>query len=242
MVDWAAEMVYAGGWGGLAALLVGVAVGLSPVAWPAAAAVMSAVTPADAATAPARGSVDRHVPSIVAFTAGMHLPVAAAGYLFVSVTVAVIRSQVVLAVFSGAVLCLFGLTLLSRRASLCRRSGAMPPRPVAALAAGALFSVGGCPGCAPIALTVGAAAALSGGPVAAVVLVSAFVVGHAAVLAVAAAAAGRLLRSGRALSWVRLDLVVGTLAVAAGVYQLWAVATGRVSSALPGAPGSGVLP
>jgi hypothetical protein len=56
--------------------------------------------------------------------------------------------------------------------SLCAQADRLPPRPSEALGAGLLFAGSGCPGCAPIAIGVKSAAALTSGPVLALVTVA----------------------------------------------------------------------
>jgi hypothetical protein len=103
-----------------------------------------------------------------------------------------------------------------------------------------VFAVTGCPGCGPIAIGVGAAAALVGGPLYALAVISAFVAGRAAVLLATATVGARLLPTGDDVRWARLDLVVGVLFVAAAVYYLYRVLSGDVITALPGEPGGGL--
>ncbi|MGH8998064.1 MAG: hypothetical protein ACRDY7_01580, partial [Acidimicrobiia bacterium] len=127
--------------------------------------------------------------------------------------------------------------------SLCHRARALPPRPREALAFGTVFAVTGCPACGPIAIGVGAASALVGGPLYALLVLAAFVIGRAAVLLATAAAGARLLPTGTSVvPWRRLDLVVGALFVAAAIYYLYRVLHGDVSTQIPGEPGSGLLP
>ena len=57
----------------------------------------------------------------------------------------------------------------------------------------------------------------------------------------AAAIGARLLPDGN-VSWLRLDLLVGVLLLAGAAYYAYAIATGAVTTVLPGEPGSTVLP
>lgn len=206
------------------ALLAGVLLGLSPVALPAVPVVMSG-------------------PAVVAFVIGMDGILAVAGYLFFQVAVLLVRGAVVLNLVAAVLLGALGLRLLLRRASLCDQARRLPPRPTEALGAGVLFAVTGCPGCAPIAIGVGAAAALVGGPLLALVIVAAFVAGRAAVLVAAAAFGARLLPTGTSsVSWRRLDVVVGCLFIAASMYYAYRMLSGGITTRLPGEPGSNVLP
>lgn len=226
------------------ALLAGVLLGLSPVALPAVPVVMSALSP---------GRVDHDgrrsagvlgaAPAVVAFVIGMDGVLALAGYLVVQVTVLLARGAVALNLLAAVLLAALGLRLLLRRASLCDQARRLPPRPSEALSAGLLFAVTGCPGCAPIAIGVGSAAALVGGPVLALLVVAAFVAGRAAVLLVAAALGARLLPTGTpSVPWRRLDVVVGWLFLAASAFYAYRLLSGAVTTQLPGEPGSGTLP
>ncbi len=151
---------------------------------------------------------------------------AVAGHLFVQMTVVAARGAVALNLLAAVLLAVLRLRLLLRRTSLCAQAKA--------LAAGLLFAVSGCPGCAPIAIGVGSSAALTGGPVLALVIVAAFIAGRTAVLIAAAALGSRLLpASGGALPWRRLDTVVGGLFLLAADYYAWRLLSGGVSTLLP---------
>lgn len=225
-------------------LLVGVLLGLSPVALPAVPVVMSALSPGQVDGAgQRRAGVIGAAPAVVAFVIGMDGVLALTGYLFVQVTVLLARGAVVLNLVAAVLLAALGLRLLLRRASLCDQARRLPPRPSEALSAGLLFAVSGCPGCAPIAIGVGTAAALVGPPVLALLTVAAFVAGRTAVLLATAALGARLLPAGTdAVPWRRLDLVVGWLFLAASTYYAYRLLSGGVSTVLPGEPGSGLLP
>jgi cytochrome c biogenesis protein CcdA len=225
-------------------LLAGVLLGLSPVALPAVPVVMSALSVGQVDEAGRRSTrLVRAAPAVVAFVIGMDGVLAVAGYLFVQVTVLLARSAVALNLLAAVLLAALGLRLLLRRASLCDQARRLPPRPSEALAAGLLCAVSGCPGCAPIAIGVGTAAALVGPPVLALLTVAAFVAGRATVLLVTAALGAALLPAGTdAVPWRRLDVVVGWLFLAASAYYAYRLLSGGVSTQLPGSPGSGVLP
>lgn len=225
-------------------LLAGVLLGLSPVALPAVPVVMSALSPGQVDEAGQRSTtLLRATPSVVAFVIGMDGVLALAGYLFVQVTVLLARGAVVLNLVAAVLLAVLGLRLLLRRASLCDQARRLPPRPSEALGAGLLFAVSGCPGCAPIVIGVGSAAALVGPPVLALLTVVAFVAGRVGVLLATAALGARLLPAGTdAVPWRRLDVVVGGLFVAASAYYRYRLLSGGVRTVLPGEPGSGVLP
>jgi cytochrome c biogenesis protein CcdA len=225
-------------------LLAGVLLGLSPVALPAVPVVMSALSPGQVDEVSQRSTtLRRAAPAVVAFVIGMDGVLALAGYLFVQVTVLLARGAVVLNLVAAVLLATLGLRLLLRRASLCDQARRLPPRPSEALGAGLLFAVSGCPGCAPIAIGVGTAAALVGGPVLALLTIAAFVAGRAAVLLASAALGARLLPAGTAsVPWRRLDVAVGWLFLAASAYYAYRLLSGGVSTRLPGEPGSGLLP
>lgn len=230
--------------GPLLGFAVGALLGLSPIALPTVPAVLATVS---------RGYVHENgyhlripvaeaFPSILSFTAGMNGVLGLAGYLFVSVTVAVARAAVVMHVVAAGAMLVLGLRLLLRRTSVCGRPGAIPPEPRRAFVYGVAFSVGGCPGCGPVAIAVGSAAAAVAGPLYGLAIVATFVLGHAAVLAAAAALGARLLPDGPSAPWLRLDLLVGVLLVAGAAYYAFRLANGDVTTVLPGEPGSTVLP
>lgn len=231
--------------GPLLGLAIGALLGLSPVALPTIPAVVATMS---------RGYVDLYGthhrtrmrdagPVIVAFTAGMNGVLGVLGYLFVTVSVVLARSAVVLHVVAATVMAVIGIRLLLRRTSLCHTATALPPTPGRAFLYGVGFSIGGCPGCGPVALGVGAAAALVGGPTYGLLIVTAFVMGHAAVLLAAAALGTRILSSsGGSLAWARLDRIVGVLLLAAAAYYVFRFVNGDVSTLLPGETGSDVLP
>lgn len=228
----------------LFALFAGVLLGVSPVALPAVPVTMLAVSAGRLdEDGRRRRSLLGSVPAVVGFVIGMDGVPAVAGYLFVQLTVLLARGAVVLNLVAALVLGALGLRLLLRRASLCDQARQLPPRPTEALAAGALFAVTGCPGCAPISIAVGTAAALVGVPLLALAIVGAFIAGRAMVLLGAAALGARLLPSGvTAIPWRRLDLIVGWLFVAASGYYAYRLLSGGVTTRLPGEPGSNVLP
>ena len=230
--------------GVLFGLLVGMVLGLSPVSLPSVPVVVSALSPGELDERGGRRlrPVVDAFPSVLAFVVGMDGVVAVAGFLFVEVTVGLVRASVVLHLVAAAVLAFLGARLLLRRASLCDRTQRLPPTPVKAFFFGIAFAVGGCPACGPIAVGVGAAAALAGGPLLALLAIYAFVLGRTTVLLATASIGGRLLPTGDAVPWRRLDVVVGALFLAAAGYYLLRVVTGQVITALPGEPGSPFLP
>lgn len=224
--------------------LIGALLGLSPVALPTVPAVMSLMSPGwlDGEGQRRRRQLARAAVSILAFTAGMNGVLGMAGYLFVTLAVAFARAAVVLSLTAAALMAVVGLRLLLRRSSLCSRADAIPPRPLAAFWYGVVFSIGGCPGCGPIALGVGAAAAAVAGPVFGLSVIAAFVVGHAAVLLAAALAGARLVPKGGSASWHRLDRLVGVLFLVGAAFNAYRVASGDVTTLLPGEEGSSLLP
>ena len=224
--------------------LVGVALSLSPLSLPSVPVVISAVAPGrldEGGSRRLRPAVDAF-PSVFAFIVGMDGVVAVVGFLFVEVTVALTRASVVMHLVAAGVLALVGLRLLTHRASLCNQVRPLPPHPGKAFAFGIAFSVGGCPACGPIAIGVGSAAALSGSPAMALVVIWAFLLGRTLVLLGAASLAGRLLPTGESVPWRRFDVAVGLLFLVAAIYYLYRVAAGQATTTLPGEPGSGLLP
>ena len=233
-----------GPFGILFGLLVGIAVGLSPVSLPSVPVVMSALSPGrlENGSTRVRRPVFEAFPTVFAFVLGMDGVLAVAGFLFVEVTVGFARASIVLHLVAAAVLGLLGLRLLARRTSLCHQARPLPPSPAKAFVFGIAFAIGGCPACGPIAIGVGAAAALTGGPLTALLALYAFVVGRTIVLLATASIGSRLLPTGTGVPWRRLDVVVGVLFVAAAAYYLYRVLAGDVYTTLPGEPGNPFLP
>lgn len=229
----------------LVAFGVGVLLSLSPAALPSLSVVVGSLAPrtVDTAGQRRRRLLVRAAPSVVAFVAGMDGALGLVAYFVVEVTEALTRASVVLHLVAAAVLAIAGARLVSRRTSLCRRAGTLPPTPGRAFVFGMLFAVGGCPACGPIVISLGAATALVAGPGYALVVLGAFVAGRAATLLATAGLGGRLLPgAGGRLAWRRLDLAVGSLFLVAGAYYVFRVLNGDVTTSLPGEPGSGVLP
>lgn len=163
--------------------------------------------------------------------------IATVGALAVSVTYLLVRGAVALSLLAAALLAVAGLRLVTRRASLCSRTLALPPDPLRAVSAGVLFAVVGCPGCAPVAIGVGGAAAASGSPVASMLAIVAFVLGRWVSLYTFAAAGGRVLGPLGGARWRRLDLVVGSLFLVGAAYYLLRVLLGAVETTVPGSAG-----
>lgn len=231
--------------GPLLGFAIGVLLGLSPIALPTIPAVVGTLAPGRLDEGGVRSSVRwlRMFPSLFAFTFGMNGVLGMIGYVFTSVTVALARSSVVLYALSALVLGVTGLRLLTRRTSLCKRAEAIPPRPLPALMYGIAFSITGCPGCGPVALGLGSVAALLGGPLYGLLIIVMFVAGHATVLMAAAIAGSRLLPQGtNRIPWPRLDVAVGVMFVLAAAFYVYQLASGQVTTKLPGEPGSGLLP
>ncbi|MGH9187002.1 MAG: cytochrome c biogenesis CcdA family protein [Acidimicrobiales bacterium] len=226
----------------LLAFLVGVVLGLSPIALPSVPAVMALVSPGvvDADGTRRRFPLRRAAPLVAAFVTGMDGVVGALGLALVELAEVLTRAAVVLHVVAAVVLAIAGGRLLFRRSSLCRRVEALPLRPKEALVFGMVFAVGGCPACGPIALSIGAASAIVGGPLLGLATLAAFIAGRTVVLLAAAYAGDRLLPSPTSPAWRRLDLVVGVLFLASAAYYALRVGTGRVSTRLPGEPGGGL--
>lgn len=229
--------------GPLLGFVVGALLGLSPVALPTIPAVLATVSRGYVYENGyrLRTPVSESFASILAFTAGMNGVIGVAGYLFVTVTVAFARAAVALHLVAATAMIVVGIRLLARRTSVCGRPNTIPPEPGRAFLYGIGFSIGGCPGCGPIALAVGSAAAVVAGPLYGMLIITMFVLGHATVLLAVAAVGSRLLPDGF-VSWLRLDRLVGVLLVAAAAYYLFRIISGDVTTVLPGEPGSTVLP
>lgn len=227
----------------LLGFLAGALLSLSPISLPSVPVVMSAVSPgAFTAEGEGRRSLLPAVPSVLAFVAGMDGVLGLIGLTIVEVAEFLTRAAVVLHLVSATLLTALGLRLLLRRTSLCHRVGALPPMPSEAFLFGIVFGFTGCPACGPIAIGVGAAAGLVGGPVLAFGVVIAFVLGRTAVLLATAAVGARILPArSEAIPWRRLDVVVAILFLLAAAYYVYRVASGAVVTQLPGEPG-GPLP
>ena len=179
-------------------------------------------------------------PAIAGFVIGMDAPLAIAGYFLSWVATALARASVVLALVTATLLAALGLWMLMRRGEVCARASTIPTHPADAVAYGLLFSVTACSGCAPLLIGLGSAVALLTGPATAAVVLVAFLAGRIAILLAAATLGGRLLRrpGGARL----FDTLVGAALLTASAYYVWLVATGHVSSGLPGEPGATLLP
>lgn len=225
-------------------LLAGALLSLSPASLPSVPVVVSALSPGMLSE-----DGERHrspllpaFPAVLAFVAGMDGVLGIVGLTIVEVGEFLTRAAIVLHLLSASLMAVLGLRLVLRRASLCQRVRALPPAPTDAFVFGIVFGVTGCPACGPIAIGVGAAAALVGGPALAFGVVGAFVLGRASVLLLTAAIGARLLPSRTAaVPWRRLDVTVGVLFLLASAYYLYRVGSGAVITRLPGEPG-GPLP
>lgn len=176
---------------------IGVLLGFSPVALPSIPAVVTVLTPAQVGDEEERARLSglRAVPVVGAFVLGVDGVIAVAGYDFVEVTVLLARASVVLHIVAAVALAVLGLRLVTRRTSLCRCTGALPPKPREALTYGVGFAIGGCPRYAPVSLGVGTASAVVGGPLYSLLVILAFVPGRTAVLLGAATAGARFIGS-----------------------------------------------
>lgn len=225
-------------------LLAGALLSLSPVSLPSIPVVVSALAPGSLSEIGERQprALLHAMPAVLAFVAGMDGVLGVVGLTIIQVAEFLTRAAIVLHLLSAGLMATLGLRLLLRRTSLCRRAGALPPAPSEAFMFGLVFAVTGCPACGPIAIGVGAAAALVGGPAVAFGVVGAFVLGRAVVLLLTAAVGARVLPAGTdAVPWRRLDVIVGALFLLAATYYLYRVASGAVITQLPGEPG-GPLP
>lgn len=229
--------------GPLLGFVVGALLGLSPVALPTIPAVLATVSRGYVYENGyrLRTPVRESFASILAFTAGMNGVLGLAGYAFVTVTVVLARAAVALHVLAAVAMVVLAVRLLTRRASVCGRPGAIPPEPGRAFLYGVGFSIGGCPGCGPVALAVGSAAAAVAGPLYGLLIIATFVLGHAVVLLAAAAVGSRLLPDGQ-VSWLRLDLAVGVMLLLGAAYYVFRIVNGDVTTLLPGEVGSSILP
>lgn len=242
--DLTARIAESGIVGVLFGFLVGVVLTLSPVSFPSVPVVMSALAPGkpDEEGGRRRRPAFEAFPTVLAFVAGMDGVIAVAGFLFVEVTVGLARASIVLHLVAAAVLGVLGVRLLLRRTSVCHQVRPLPPKPLKAFFFGIAFAVGGCPACGPIAVGVGAAAALTGGPLLALLTVSAFVLGRTLVLLGVGSVGSRLLPTGTSVPWRRLDVVIGVLFLVGAGYYLFRVLSGAVYTSVPGEPGSPFLP
>lgn len=100
-----------------------------------------------------------------------------------------------------------------------------------------VFAVVGRPGCAPIAIGVGGAAAASGSVLISVLAIAGFVLGRWAALYGFVAAGGCVLGPFGGATWRRLDLVVGWLFLVGAAYYLLRVLLGAVETVEPGTGG-----
>lgn len=240
-LDAAFERLAAGGpAAALFGLAAGVVLGLNPVALPALPAVAAVLSPRLERSAGTGTPLLRAVPTVAAFVVGMDVPLAVLGYFFASVAVALTRASVVLGVITVVLLSAMGLWLLLRRRDFCARPQKLPLHPADALAYGVAFSVTACSGCAPLLIGLGSAVALVSGPQTAALVLVLYLVGRTGVLLATAALGSRLLLrpSGARV----LDVLVGVGLLAAAAYYSYLIATGRISSLLPGEEGSRVLP
>ena len=171
---------------------------------------------------------------MLGFVIGMDGVVATLSAAFLGVLVVLTRAAVVLTVVAIVLLTVVSMRLLWADApTVCRRLDALPPDPLRAVSAGVVFSVSGCPGCAPIAAAVGAAAAVAG-PLVSMLVVGAFVLGRAATLYFAAAAGGRWLLPDDPVRARRLDRVLAVVLLLSAAYYAYRLATGQVFTTLPG--------
>lgn len=219
-------------------LLVGIALTLTPISWPSVPAVVALVGPARAAARedrPAAVSGARGFAVVLGFVVGMDGVIATLSAALVGVLVLLTRAAVLLTVVAIVVLTYAGIRLLlAKGPAVCRRLEALPPDPLRAVSAGVAFSVGGCPGCAPIAAAVGTAAAATAGPLVSLLVIAAFVVGRAGTLYAAAAAGGRWLVPGDPRKARRVDVVLAVVLLLSAAYYAYRLFDGQVFTTLPG--------
>lgn len=218
-------------------LLVGVVLTLTPLAWPSIPAVVALVGPARAAAREGRSAAvsrPRGFAVVLGFVIGMDGVIATLSAAFLGVLVLLTRAAVVLTVVAIVLLTVVAVRLLRADSpAVCRRLDALPPDPLRAVSAGVVFSVSGCPGCAPVSAAVGAAAAVAG-PFVSMLVVAAFVLGRAATLYVAAAAGGRWLLPGDPIRSRRVDQALAAVLLLSAAYYAYRLATGQVFTTLPG--------
>jgi cytochrome c biogenesis protein CcdA len=155
----------------------------------------------------------------------------------VTVLVIVTRAAVLLSVLSVVSLLIAAVVLLRRRGQvLCRRMDALPPDPLRAVSAGFLFSLTGCPGCAPFVIAVGVAAASTSALLSPVVMVS-FLAGRAASLYAVAAVGGAWLAQQDPRLARRVDTLVAVVLILAAAYTTYRLAIGDITTYLPGDEG-----
>lgn len=221
----------------LLGLLVGFVLTLTPLAWPSLPAVVALVGPARAAARedrPAAVSGPRGFAVVLGFVIGMDGVIATLSAAFLGLLVLLTRAAVVLTVVAIVLLTVVAVRLLRADGpAVCRRLDALPPDPLRAVSAGVVFSVSGCPGCAPVSAAVGAAAAVAG-PFMSMLVVAAFVLGRAATLYAAAVAGGRWLRPDDPVRARRVDRVLAVVLLLSAAYYAYRLASGQVFTTLPG--------
>lgn len=224
----------------LVAALIGVALTLAPVSWASIPAAVALVGPARAAAregGEAALSAPRGFLVILGFVVGLDGVVAALAGIFLSVLTLLTRGAEVLIVTAIIVLVAAALRLLLARSSvLCKRLDVIPLSPVRAMGAGIAFSVGGCPGCAPVAAAVGAAGAALG-PLPGLLVLASFLLGRAGALYLAAAAGGRFLVRSDPQRARRLEIVLALGLLAAAGYYIYLLSAGLVLTQIPGEEG-----
>lgn len=217
--------------------LVGAALTLTPISWPSLPAVVALVGPARAAARedrPAAISGPRGFAVVLGFVIGMDGVIATLSAVSASVLLLLTRAAIALTILAIVVLTYAAVRLLmSRGPAVCRRLDALPPDPLRAVSAGVAFSVSGCPGCAPIAAAVGTAAAAAG-PLVALLVIAAFVVGRAATLYAAAATGGRWLVPSDPHRARRVDIALAVILLLSAAYYAYRLLDGQVFTTLPG--------
>lgn len=218
-------------------LLAGVALTLTPISWPSISAVVALVAPARAAARevlPAAISRRRAFAVTAGFVIGMDGVIATLSAAFIGLLVLLTRAAILLTIFAIAALTYAGIRLLlARGTALCRRLEALPPDPLRSVSAGAAFALGGCPACAPVSAGVGAAAAVAG-PAMSALVIAGFVLGRAVTLYAVAAYGGRWLTPSDPRRARRLDVAVAVLLLVSAAYYGYRLLDGQVITTLPG--------
>jgi cytochrome c biogenesis protein CcdA len=235
------DAIGAAGWfAPLVALLAGVVLTISPLSWASIPAAVALVAPSRAAARvggeAALGRM-RAAAVLGGFVLGMDGVLVVLTTVSVGALIAVTRSAQWLSLVSVTALIAAAVLLLRGDGQvLCRRLEAMPPDPLRAVSAGFVFSLTGCPGCAPVVVSLGAAAA-STSALLSPVAIAAFLLGRALSLYVVAASGGRWLASGDVGRVRQVDRVIALVLLLAAAYTTYRLVVGDVTTVVPGDEG-----